>query len=443
MTTTVSRPFGTPAQPPAAPPALAPARARSRWTTPVRLRVALLLAVVSGLLLAGAGLGGFLTRADAVDAARTEADDLVTVQTARTRLLTADALAATNVLLGADDSTSPVRHYQYAIDEVLLRIAVASRPADDRTVLAPAASQVADYAAQVARARTVKLDNPGSRIGPDAMLFASKALEDGALPRLESVQDASKARLDGDLGSAADARLVVLVAAALALILFALVQVWLARRTRRILNAGLVAGTIAVLVAGAVALGVLQRSASAADAVRTGPTSRAQTAVDVRAGLFRAVSLESRELLSRSARQTEQFERDWTKAAQNAEQKLTELRGELPAGSPAAATLDTALDRVNTYKTVHTAVISKVRSGDKKGAVAVAADPTSAGSAGSFEDVDAFTGALLASQVSQIDAGLADAGGWLRWAGWLCLLAGLGAAAAAWRGVDARLAEYR
>ena len=447
MATTTSRSPAQPSGPPVAtgpgvpaPPASPSGRpaAPSRWSTPVRLSIALVVAVVAGLLLAGAGLAGFLARADAVDRARAEADNLVTVQTARTRLLAADALAATTVLLGADASDEALRRYGYAIDEVPLRLAVASAAGNDRTELAPAVTRVTRYAAAVASARAQVL--AGSRTqGAAAMLEASRRLgEDGrdaqaALPRIQSAQGASAGRLGADLDTATDARLLVLVTVALVLAALALVQLWLARRTRRALNPALLAGTLAALLAGTVAVLLLQHSTAAADEARRGPQRVVAQAVEARAALFGALSAESLELLAPSG--TAEHERDWSSRVTQAGQAL--------ANVPASADSSGSQTAVKAYSAVHAEVARRLASGDREGAVALAADPRDTGSAGAFEAVDAATGSLLAHQANQLDAGLASAGEWLRAAGWLCLLAGLGVAVAGWRGVGARLAEYR
>ncbi len=418
----------------------------SRWDTPARLRAALALAVTAGLLVAGPGAAAFSGRADAVDRARVEAADLVTVQTARTRLLAADAQAATNVLLAREAPPSAERRYRYAVEEAALRLTVAARAGNDAYPLAAADAGLVRYGGQVATARAAALDGRPD-VAAATLRRASAQLRRDVLPRLDVVQQASARRLDGDLGAAAGARLLLLGVGASTLLLLLLVQVWLARHTRRVVNPGLLAATAVAVLTGGVALGVLQRSEGAAEAVRVGPAPVVADVVAARAALFEARSAESRSLLGPAPGQRPGvLEQLWGEAAEQARSALQRL----PAGADAVLRPGSEAERAATplallaeYEAAHGEVRQRLQDGDRRGAVAAAADPSDTGAAGSLENLDTATAALLARQGRQVDDGLARAGSLLRVSGWLCLVAGLATAVLAARGVGRRLAEYR
>lgn len=411
-----------------------PADRARPWNTPARLRVALLAAVTAGILLASAGFAGFALRADAVDRARVEAAHLVTVQTGHTRLLTADAIATRAVLQRTPSGTTQTNHYGYAVQEAVLRFAVAAGNEPDRYTLASAAGGAQRYAREVDRAQ--QLARAADPAAHGALGAAQSMMKADVLPRLHAAGTASRVRLEQDLDAAATARLIVVVALTSALLTLVLVQVWLARRTRRVLNPALVLGTVVVLITGYAALAVLGSSARASDVARRSGAPLVTDVAAARIEIFEAIAAEGAALLPPAgpAGNPAVAERRWRADADQAARAL----GRVPP-----AVRENATQLLATYRAAHGRVAARAATGDRVGAVALAADPSDTGAAGSAENLDVTTAAILARQVRRLDGDLAAAGAGLRLAGWLCLAVGAGVAVAGWRGVGRRLDEYR
>jgi hypothetical protein len=415
----------------AAPPVLQAPRGRP-WDTVARLRLALGATVVAGLLLAGPALAGFALRAAAVDDARAEATHLVTVQTGHTRLLTADALAPRTILTATPLGTTLMNHYGYAVQEATIRAAHEAGDAQDRDTLASAAAGVQQYAREVERGQQLARD--GDSRSPAVLRAAQRELQREVLPRLDAVGVDSRARLAADLDRAGVARLVIVVVLAASVLVLALVQVWLARRTRRVVNVGLVLATLATVAAGWFAVDVLADSAKAGDsAARRTPV--VEDLVAARLGIFRAFAAEGVALLPHPrGTAAVEFEPAWRRDADLARGAL----GRLPTdvGSEPVQLLAV-------YTAAHDRIRTLLEQGDRAAALRTATDPSDTGGAGSAENLDVTTSAALARTVHSLDDDLARAGDGLWLAGWSCLVAGISVAVLGWWGIGRRLAEYR
>ena len=409
-----------------------PAPGGRSWDTVARLRLALGATVVAGLLLAGPALAGFALRAAAVDNARAEATHLVTVQAGHTRLLTADALAPRTILTATPLETTLMNHYGYAVQEATIRAAHEAGHAQDRDALASAAAGVQQYAREVERAQQLARD--GDSRSPAVLQAAQRELQREVLPRLDAVGVGSRARLAADLDRAGDARLVVVVALAVSVLVLALVQVWLARRTRRVVNVGLVLATLATVAAGWFAVGVLADSAKAGDsAARRAPV--VEDLVAARLGIFRAFAAEGVALLPHPRGTTAaEFEPAWRRDIDLAREAL----GRVP--SDVSSEL---VELLAVHTTAHDQIRTLLEQGDRAAALQTATDPSDTGGAGSAENLDVTTSAALARSVYSLDDAFARAGDGLRLAGWSCLVAGIAVAVLGWWGIGRRLAEYR
>ena len=410
---------------------------RRLGSTPSRLRIATALAVLAGLVLAIAGLGALAAKSGDLDRARAENGDQARLQIVRTKLVVADAAAGIDVLLGPDQPRLTPHDYAWALQPAVIGLAIAARQADDAFPLAVANLRLSEYAGQVDSARELALLGRPEAAG--RLTAASSGLRTEVLPRLAAVQATGADRLRADADASATGTVIAVAAGAVAVLLLLGVQVWLARRTRRVVNVGLATGLIAVAVALVGASVVATRSDGEVDRVRSGPYRLTQALVDARMAAFDARAVESLGVVRGDVPGAEPA---WQASMAQARAALG-TSDRIAAGTGAAADVAQSRRLLDTYAAVHARLLAAAQGGDRAGTVAVAVSPTVDGSPGSFEDVDTTTAALTARQAEAADAGWRRAGSGLTLAAWTCLVAGLAAAVLALVGMGSRLREYR
>jgi hypothetical protein len=406
--------------------------------TPARLVTGLVAVVVVTVGFGVLGFQDLRARDDAVTAARAEAANLVTVQSARTKLVTADALAANLFLLGDTATEVRSRQYDYALRRASLDLALASRTAPaDRNDVAIANRWLTRYAGEVAAARL-----PGRRDGAAALAAASGLLRAEVLPRLARVQERSAARLADQESRVRSADLLLVIAGALALTVLLGGQVWLAGVSHRVLNPALVLATLVVLGAGVLAVATVQRSQARAADTAAGPSAASDALVAARIQAFDARATESLALV-RGRRDV--GDQAWREDVTAVRSRLAAYAA-LPGRADQAAAVEAEL---RGYESAHTATVSLEARGRHEDAVAQSVRDAPrgrgevGGATGEFDDFDLVTAAALTREQDGVDSGLEAAGHRLVLAGWVALLAGAAAAALAWTGVSRRLADYR
>ncbi len=418
---------------------------RSVRGTPTWLRLATAVTVLAGLAFGALGLQGLTSRSAAVDRARTETADLVRLQTVRTKVVTADAAAGVDVLLGADQRLLTPNDYDFALQPAVIGVPIASRQADDGYPLAVVNLRLAQYVEQAGLARNLALTGQ-ARPAAEALQTASDTLQNQILPRLLAVQSASEARLAADQDAAQQGPPYAYVGAALGLIALIVVQAWLTARTRRILNLPLAAAAmllIGVTVAGLVIVAASQRRA---DEVTAGVQPVVRALVDARVAAFDA---RARETLSVVTQSVPAQEPTWQAAIARTRDALARAReaaSPVPPQTGATAPrteVIAAIGLLDDYEQLHQRLLAQAQAGDRTKQLLTATSPAAElGLPGAFDGFDVATGALLARQVDAADRGWSDAGANLALAGWLWLACGLAAALLAWRGLAARLREY-
>jgi len=207
-----------------------------------------------------------------------------------TTLSVADAAAATAFMSGSEPR--PVRQrYEQAITAAAVAATRASSGLTDPPLvelLGRINAQLAVYAGLIETARTN--NRMGNPVGSSYLSEASGLMQDKILPDAERLYEATSARVDAETTASASipAPVIIVVAATLGFGLFA--HRWLARRTKRLVNIGLVVGGMAisvmiVWVGSALAISTAGSRAAkntAADSLRT-VTSLAITAQQARA----------------------------------------------------------------------------------------------------------------------------------------------------------------
>jgi len=394
--------------------------------TPGRLRIGAIAAVVAALVYGLLGGSAFLQWGNALESARADAAQLVRIQTVQNDLVKADAAAATAYLSGGTDTAS-IEVYNRAVADASARLAQSAAVASDAAELETVLQGLTRYAGLIDAARANNL--LGLQVGAAYQRQAGDVLRNQIVKALERVSQADQRRIATAYNDANLATVRLIAAGVIALIGLVAVQVWLARRTHRVLNPALVAATAAVvagLVAGFIALG---SAANRADEVGTGPYTATVALATARTSAFDAKAQESLGLIARgNSGPTETIARaQIAKARQQLEQAAA--RG----ASAGVAQAFTA------WTEQHTAVRAADDTGDWGKARTIAAGPSSK----AFDAFDSASSQALEAQARSVNTGLRAPRATLVIMGWLTLVLGLFAAGSGYVGLAQRLEEYR
>ena len=445
MTTTPVRPAGQPTAPvpgtapgtsapaPAAAPTARASRARRALRrTPGKLRLVMALCVLAALALGVLGFQAGSVQSRALEAASEDAAQLVGVQEVRNALVAADATATGAFLVGGLEPADQRARYDDLVDQAATRLATLSGSNEgDAALLGEVAADLTVYTGLVEQARAN--NRQGFPVGSAYLDQASTILREQMLPTLDEVVLDDADRVAADFSGVRNA-LWVLAGGLLALAVLLASQVWLARRTHRVLNVGLAVATGVVLVVGVVATVLLAQASSRAQDVRTGPYAATLAASQAYSLGNDAKSMEAFTLIKRGSGQA--YEEAFVTATDDAAARLDAAAAEGILDGSTAQALDAWVAR-------HAEIRALDDDGrwDEAVALATATDPESpnaafdAFSASARDDIE--TGAAATSD--RLDGAATTA----TVAGWLVLVAGLVAALLAWRGVSARLEEYR
>jgi hypothetical protein len=409
-----------PAQPASVP------SAQHRSDTPRRLRLLSLGVVAVGILV---GLVGALVfSALAYSLLRAEADtaQLIRVQQIQTNLLVADATATNAFLVGGLEPPAQRATYDKALTTSSALIAQAARAQPADTVALEALNQrMLDYAGSIEQARAN--NRQGLPVGAQYLRTGSAQLRGEALPILDALVSTNAERATKRM----DMRLGYLFVAIAVLGLAAVVagQVWLARRFKRTINSGMLAASIALLVALVGGTVGLQQVSAAVGAIQSGSFAAVNAAADARIHASNAKSNESLTLIARGSGAS--FETAWKASSDSVVASL----GKLGTAAPA--------DEWTRYTAVHKQIRALDDGGQWDAAVALATGSGAKSANTAFNAFDTKLGSTLDQVSHQASAGLSGPRTTLVIAAILTLLIGLAAALLGRRGVGARLQEYR
>lgn len=399
--------------------------------TPGRLVLAGLAAVLACLVAGGVGLAAGLSQAQALQDAAADGGQLVGVQEVRNDLVAADATLTNAFLVGGLEPPQMRAQYDASVDAAANGLAArAGANGRDADELGTVTSDLAVYAGLVEQARAN--NRQGFPVGAAYLDQASTELRQQMLPVLDEVVGANSARVSSSFGAVDRAAWLMLVVL-LAVGVLVWLQVWLARRTHRRLNRGLVTATVLVVLtlgAGAVVLG---GAASAAHSTRAVPYQDTLDVSQAYALVNDARSMESFTLIKRGSGAA--YEEQYQKNVAEARTRLEQV-----SGSTDGASLLTALEA---WTTAHEEIRAADDGGDWDGAVALATSTEPGSSSEAFTAFSDQARASVTASATQVDDELSGSGRSSVLVGWLSLLAGAVAAAFAWRGLSVRLREYR
>jgi hypothetical protein len=410
--------------------------------TPGRLRAAGVGTVLACLLFALLGGSAFQARGGALDRARSDAAQLVRVQQIATDLVKADSAFTTGYLSFGSEPTAQLQEYRAAVADAAEKIATASaaNPAD-AAELAVVSRALAGYTAEVASARAA--NRQGFPVAAGYLRRASVLLRsevDGkpnALPTLQRLVEDNTARVEASFAAARAAVWRLVGAALVALATLAVVQVWLARRTRRVLNLPLVAASVLVLAAVVVGSVVAARTQSSTNRVQDTPYAATLALSGARIAAFTGKSNESIALIYLGTGG------DYATPEKTYGQDVATATTQLGTAASRSAG-PVGQDALAAWTGLHDQRWQQAQT-DWLGAVTQAIAPVSeqASANAQFDAFDTASDAALTTQAEAVASGLGDSRGGLVVTGWAVLVLGMLAAAAAWWGLSQRLEEYR
>jgi hypothetical protein len=397
--------------------------------TPGSMRLLGIGAIVVLLVFGALGALSANARASAIDDAREQSAQLVRLQTVRTNLVQADALATNAFLVGGLEGAQQRDDYESALRTAATTLAdtAASSAPGDAGAFQTVNDAVVRYSGLIETARAN--NRQGFPVGVAYLKQASTVLRDEVLPALSQLSETTQSRVKHAYRDSRSATDLLAFGAAAAVLILLVTHAYLTVRTRRLLSIPLLVAAGVVVVATAIAGGVLSWAQVQADDVRDGEYRTTVALAQARIFAFDAKSAESLTLVSRGSGQA--YEQSFQTLAQAA--RATLVSADVDA---------THVEAIDAYLAVHDDVRGLDDEGKWDDAVALAT-ATDGGSNQAFAQFDGSTSAQLADAAAGISDDLDGARRPLPVVAVVMVLAGIAAAVAAWQGVSVRLREYR
>jgi len=219
------------------------------WTTPGRI-------LTIGIILAALGVASAFATSTSIDhrqqALTTVLDHTEPLSFAAgqlyTKLSVADAAAATAFIAGAEPR--PVRQrYEQSITDAAVALTRASSGLTDepmQDLLGRINAELAVYTGLIETARTN--NRAGNPVGSSYLSEASSLMQETILPDAQRLYQETSSRVDAETTASTRIPAPVIFVLATTIVFGAFAHRWLARRTRRRVNIGLVAGGLAIMI---------------------------------------------------------------------------------------------------------------------------------------------------------------------------------------------------
>jgi hypothetical protein len=399
--------------------------------TPSRLMV---IGAVSIFVLVGLGVVGFVVlggRADALERARADTEQLVRVRAIRTSAVEANAAATNAYLAGGLEPPDQRAQYQRGLADAAGALAAAAEDsaAGEPWDLGEVNRALVRYSGLIEAARAN--NRQGFPVGAGYLRLASDELRSDVLPVLSRSADVLAERvLDDRVASDRDGWLLLgAVAGSMAVLVSA--QVWLARRTHRYVNVPLAFATVVAAVAGLGTVSVSAWTDRHGDQIVEGPFAATAALSNARMAAFDAKITESLTLIDQGSGAGDERLRSHDEEARR-QLELAEQAG--------ARSLTSELAE---WRSVHEDIRRLDDDGRWREAVNRATGAGRLDANPTFQRFAAASEAELEAQAEATMAGFLEASRVLVVARWVVLAAGIAAALAAWRGWVGRLEEYR
>ncbi len=443
--------------PPApAPPARPPRPRPRRASAPARYRLAAVATVGAiGLAALVAFVAASRLTSSSDRALQNTGPVLVAIQDVFASIAEADAASAAVFLSGQDEDREQRRLYEVALERSTAQLEEVSRLVgdDDAThdSIKTIAAALTEYAGLVEAAR---LANVQGVIGASERLRdAIAVVQDRIVPEVESITEGAQARLDDDVGGGQTATILALFVAAAAIGVLVAGQIWVSRRTNRLLNLPMLAATVLVAVALVWLLLAWVRQQNDLELARDGGYDSIALTSDIQTTAFRYKTLESLSLISTGDPDEQVTLARRLAAVDVGEPDLVESarRGEavgdgllLEANRTADSTREQAataemLVRWDRYRDTSEDIQLALDANERVAAIELAVGPGNA----DFNGFNTSVESVLSDNRSQFTTGLRDARNHLDWLRVAMIgLPGLAALACLW-GYQLRIREYQ
>lgn len=219
------------------------------WTTPGRILAIGVILATLGVLSAFATSTAIDHRQQALTTVLNHTEPLAfAAGQLYTTLSVADAAAATAFIAGAEPR--PVRQrYEQAITDAAVALTRASSGLTDepmQQLLGQINAQLAVYTGLIETARTN--NRAGNPVGSSYLSEASYLMQQTILPNAQRLYEETSSRVDTETTASTRIPAPVVIVVASTIVFGAFAHRWLAGRTRRRVNIGLIAGGLAILI---------------------------------------------------------------------------------------------------------------------------------------------------------------------------------------------------
>lgn len=406
-----------------------PQRPGRRFALPsaTLLRLLRALAVLACLVAGGVGVYVTVATGDSLQAIDAGTQQVLRLQQIKGDILRADGLATNGLAQGAAEPLAQRQAYRQALQEAARLTVEASdaQPLDSGDLAAVNAALV-NYTATLEYARTAWAGDP--KAGAQYVAEAGDVLTRDTLPGLDKLIAAGQDRIAA--AKAAD-RIWAVGLALLPVVLLLATSIWLARRTKRILNIGLALALLASALLWRLVDTNLTDTQAVVDSARQGSLQWATAASTAYSDLAEAKSIEGRQLLLPS--QLTDLETRWTSSMDAVSAAVARLDG---------ATASSIGGQLTTYKTAHAGVVNLLKQNRVTEARTTAANTATGVNPTQQAATDAL-GAAFSKARADTATEMSKQRDSLRFASVLAGLCGvLGAVAAAF-GLTQRIREYR
>ncbi|WP_052311573.1 MULTISPECIES: hypothetical protein [unclassified Actinoplanes] len=351
----------------------------------------------------------------------------------------ADATAATAFLTGGAEPAALRQRYLDDLSRAGAALTTAARDAGDADAarIAVLTDRLPVYAGLV---ETARADNRmGIPLGGAYLREASALMRETLLPQAQGLFAAAQARLADAQRGAAGSSWQILVLGLLTVAGLTGAQTLVARRTNRVFNIGLLAASLAAVIALAWSAAALGVAANRVEAGRRDGSRLVSVLADARRAELQARADESLTLVARGGGAA--FETDYRTVAD----RLTDLLTTAAAQAPEAdrAMILTARSHAARWHTLHDGLRRLDDSGDYLGAVGQATAAGPDGLTAVVTDLDTAVARALATANQRVDRQAGHGGRALTGLQIAILLLTAGLVAAVMLGFRPRIGEYR
>lgn len=387
---------------------------RRTTTTPGMFTTVAIGLVVLGLV---SGLVGLITvqrRAALVrDVGEFSGPLSVHAQNLYRSLSDADAMAASAFLTNGVEPPALRQRYLDDIAQATTALSIALRDADDRAAakLTVLANQLPVYTGLVETARSY--NRQGLPLGGAYLREASGLMRNALLPAAQQLFELEQDRLTAAQRDATAFPWLVLVLGLLTVAGLVAAQVLLTRRTNRVLNAGLVAASVATLIGLTWSTAALAGAAGNVDTGRRDGSAQVRLLANARVAALQARADEALTLIARGDGKTfeDRFKSEMVRliGPDGSGGLLADAVAQAPTAAD-RATAEQARDHARKWQSVHKQVRDLDDSGQYLEAVKLATDAGADSPSSLFGRLDAAVTHGIATTYDRFDLRAADAG---------------------------------